>query len=116
MRNFDIKIKDNNIVVALLEGANKVETSARRRYQDAVDKDSSVAYYAMKLAEAEVIYTSLDYTWHRNHYNSLKSYAGTDPVSRAELAVDKAKLAASKAKDVAAAAAFEEAEQAWLNG
>ncbi len=116
MRNFDINIKDNKIVILLLEGANKSETTARRRYQDAVDKGSSVAYYAMKLAETEVIYTSLDYTWHRNHYNSLKSYAGTDPVSKAELAVDKAKQAATKAKYVAAVAAFEEADQAWMNG
>lgn len=114
MRNFDINVKDNKIVIVLLEGANKAETSARRRYQDAVDKDSSVAYYAMKLAETEVIYASLDYTWHRNHYNSLKSYADTDPVSRAELAVDKAKQAATKAKYVAKVAAFEEAEQTWL--
>lgn len=114
MRNFDINIKDNNIVIALLDGAMLVERAAVTRHEVAVNQDSSVSYYKMKLAESKVIYTSLDYTWHRNHYNSLKKYADNDPVSKATLALDKAKMAEVKAKYVVDALAFEAAEEEWL--
>ena len=114
MRNFDINIKDNNIVIALLDGAMLVERAAVTRHEVAVNQDSSVSYYKMKLAESKVIYTSLDYTWHRNQYNSVKRYAGTDPVSVAELAVDKAKMVAVKAKYVVDALAAKAAEEEWM--
>ena len=114
MRNFDINIKDNNIVIALLDGAMLVERAAVTRHEVAVNQDSSVSYYKMKLAESKAIYTSLDYTWHRNNYNSLKKYADNDPVSKATLALDKAKMAAVKAKYVVAALDFEAAEEEWL--
>ena len=114
MRDFDINIKDNNIVLALLDGAMLVERAAIKRHEAAVNQDSSVSYYKMKLAESKVIYTSLDYTWHRNQYNSVKRYACSDPVSKAELAVDKAKMVAVKAKYVVDALAFEAAVEEWM--
>ena len=114
MRNFDIDIKDNTIVMALLDGAGSVDRERLNRSLVAVEQESSVSYYKMRRAESKVIYTSLDYTWHRNHYNSLKKYADNDPVSKAELAVDKAKKAAAKAKYVVDVLAFKEAEEEWM--
>lgn len=114
MRDFDINIKDNNIVISLLDGAMLVERAAITRHEAAVNQDSSVSYYKMKLAESKALYTSLDYTWHRNHYNSVKKYACSDPVSKAELAVDKAKMVAVRAKYVVDDAAFKAAKQEWM--
>ena len=112
--NYNINIKDNNIVCHLLTGAGEVAAKAAKRLDRAKDENSSVAYYAMKFKEAEAIYASLDYLWHKNHHASLKSYGGDDPVSKAELAVRKAEVSREKAKLDLAVLEAEKAEKAWL--
>lgn len=111
---YDINIKDNNIVCHLLDGAGEVAVKAAKRLDRAKDEDSSVSYYAMKFKEAEAIYASLDYLWHKNRYASLKPYAGDDPVSKAELAVSKAEVSREKAKFDLAVLEAKAAEKVWL--
>lgn len=113
--NYNINIKDNNIVCHLLDGAGEVAVKAAKRLDRAKDENSSVAYYAMKFKEAEAIYASLDYLWHKNRHASLKTYAGDDPVSKAELLVSKAEVAKEKAKLDLAVLEAEKAEKAWLD-
>lgn len=111
---YNINIKDNNLVCHLLDGAGEVAVKAAKRLDKARDEDSSVAYYGMKFKEAEAIYASLDYLWHKNRYASLKAYAGDDPVSKAELAVSKAEVLREKAKFDLAVLEAEKAEKVWL--
>tara|TARA_R110000751_G_scaffold100602_1_gene194536 strand:+ start:645 stop:989 length:345 start_codon:yes stop_codon:yes gene_type:complete len=112
--DFNINVKNNNIVINLLEGARLNSRERYERLDKAKSEGKMVAYYSMKHAENEAIYASLDYTWHKNHYASLKSYAGGDAVSRAELAVDKAKTTAAKARYDHAIAVHTEAEKEWM--
>ena len=64
--------------------------------------------------QAEAMFKSLDYLYHKNHYADLKSYSGSDDVSKAELAVDKAKMFAAKAKFDYAYALYKEAHDEWM--
>ena len=112
--DFSINIKDNNLVVALLEGARLNSRASYERLEEAKSEGRMVKYYNMKHAVNEAIYANLDRIWHKNHYGLLKSYAGDDPVSKAELAVDKAKLSAAKAKWDHAYAVYKEAEAEWM--
>ena len=111
---YNINIKDNNIVCHLLDGAAEVAIKAAKRLDKAKEEDNNIAYYGMKFKEAEAIYASLDYLWHKNRYASLKPYAGDDPVSKAELAVSKAEVDREKAKFDLAVLGAEKAEKAWL--
>jgi len=112
--DFKMNIKDNNIIITLLEGAGLASRKAYERLDEAKSEGKMVPYYTMKHAEVEAVYASLDYNWHKNHYATLKSYAGSDDVSKAELAVDKAKTAATKARYDHAVVLYKEAEAEWL--
>ena len=114
MMNFNMNIKDNNVVMSLLEGARLYSKEVYKRLDNAKSEGRMVNYYNAKHTSAEAMFRSLDYLWHKNHYADLKSYSGSDDVSKAELAVDKAKMVAAKAKFDYASALYKEAHDEWL--
>ena len=114
MMNFNMNIKDNNVVMSLLEGAGLYSREVYKSLDNAKSEGRMVNYYNAKYTSAEAMYNSLDYLWHKNHYADLKSYSGSDDVSKAELAVDKAKTAAAKARYDHALAVYKEAYDEWM--
>ena len=114
MMNFNMNIKDNNVVMSLLEGAGLYSKEVYKSLDNAKSEGRMVNYYNAKFHGAEAMFKSLDYLWHKNHYADLKSFSGSDDISKAELAVDKAKMVAAKAKFDYAYALYEEAEDEWL--
>ena len=114
MMNFNMNIKDNNVVMSLLEGAGLYSREVYKSLDNAKSEGRMVNYYNAKYTSAEAMYNSLDYLWHKNHYADLKSYSGNDDVSKAELAVDKAKTAAAKARYDHALAVYKEAYDEWM--
>ena len=114
MMNFNMNIKDNNVVMSLLEGARLHSREAYKSLDKAKSEGRMVNYYNAKFHGAEALFKSLDYLWHKNHYAELKSFCGSDDVSKAELAVDKARMVAAKAKFDHALALYKEAHDEWL--
>tara|TARA_R110002124_G_scaffold82102_2_gene215702 strand:- start:67 stop:414 length:348 start_codon:yes stop_codon:yes gene_type:complete len=114
MMNFNMNIKDNNVVMSLLEGARLSSREVYKSLDNAKSEGRMVNYYNAKYTSASAMYNSLDYLWHKNHYASLKSYSSNDPISKAELAVDKAKTAAAKARYDHALAVYKEAYNEWM--
>ena len=114
MMNFNMNIKDNNVVMSLLEGACLYSREVYKSLDNAKSEGRMVNYYNAKYTSAEAMYKSLDYLWHKNHYAELKSFCGNDDVSKAELAVDKARMVAAKAKFDHAYALYKEAHDEWL--
>ena len=114
MMNFNMNIKDNNVVLSLLEGAGLYSKEVYKSLDNAKSEGRMVNYYNAKFHGAEAMFKSLDYLWHKNHYAALKSYSGSDDVSKAELAVDKARMVASKAKFDYASALYKEAYDEWM--
>ena len=114
MMNFNMSIKDNNVVMSLLEGAGLYSRECYKVLDKAKSDGRMVNYYNAKFHGAEAMFKSLDYLWHKNHYADLKPYAGDDPVNKAELAVDKAKMFAAKAKFDHAYALYKEAYDEWM--
>ena len=114
MMNFNMNIKDNNVVLSLLEGAGLYSKEVYKRLDNAKSEGRMVNYYNAKYTSAEAMFRSLDYLYHKNHYAALKSYSGSDDVSKAELAVDKAKTAAAKARYDHALAVYKEAYDEWM--
>jgi len=114
MMNFNMNIKDNNVVLSLLEGAGLYSKEVYKSLDNAKSEGRMVNYYNAKHTSAEAMFRSLDYLYHKNHYASMKSYSSNDPISKAELAVDKAKMAASKARYDHALAVYKEAYDEWM--
>ena len=114
MMNFNMNIKDNNVVMSLLEGARLYSRETYKSLDKAKSEGRMVNYYNAKFHGAEAMFKSLDYLWHKNHYASCKLYSGNDAVSKAELAVDKARMVAVKAKFDHALALYKEAHDEWL--
>ena len=114
MMNFNMSIKDNNVVMSLLEGAGLYSRECYKVLDKVKSDGRMVNYYNAKFHGAEAMFKSLDYLYHKNHYADLKSYSGSDDVSKAELAVDKAKMAAAKARYDHAYALYKEAYDEWM--
>ena len=114
MINFNMNIKDNNVVMSLLEGARLYSRETYKSLDKAKSEGRMVNYYNAKFHGSETLFKSLDYLWHKNHYADLKSYSGSDDVSKAELAVDKARTVAAKAKFDHALALYKEAYNEWM--
>jgi len=114
MMNFNMNIKDNNVVLSLLEGAGLYSKEVYKRLDNAKSEGRLVNYYNAKFHGAEAMFKSLDYLYHKNHYADLKSFCGHDAISKAELAVDKAKMAAAKARYDHALAVYKEAHDEWM--
>ena len=114
MMNFNMNIKDNNVVLSLLEGAGLYSKEVYKRLDNAKSEGRLVNYYNAKFHGAEAMFKSLDYLYHKNYYAELKSYSGHDAISKAELAVDKAKMAAAKARYDHAYALYKEAYDEWM--
>jgi hypothetical protein len=117
--NFDMKIKDISLVSTLLSGARLVVTQAREYHTQAVLDNQAkgrLLWRFKNLREAEVIVASLDLLWHKNFYASrAHSIDKKDPVSVAELGVDKAKVARARARRDEALKQLEVAEREWLD-
>jgi len=114
MMNFNMNIKDNSVVMSLLEGAGLYSREVYKTLDKAKSEGRMVNYYNAKYTGAEAMWKSLDHLWHKNRYAELKTYSNNDEVSKAELAVDKAKMAAAKARFDHALVVYTEAYNEWM--
>jgi len=115
--NYDVNVKDNEVVMILMDGAHALAKAEDQKAEEVRNAEESneetIRWTKYRYLKARAMYASLLYTFARNQTAEAKTYTPDTPVGRADLAVYAAKRDKAKAEYTLAALIAGEAEDAW---
>jgi len=115
--NYDVKTKDNDAVMLLMDGARALADKENRKFRETRDDESSSEetrnWHEYRYLKAKAMVASLNYTFAKNRAVDAKIYTPDTPVGRADLAVYAADRDKAKAEYTFAVLVAETAESAW---
>ena len=115
--NYDVNVKDNNVVMLLMDGARALVHDSGKEFREVRNAEGSseenINYHEYTHLKAKAMLKSLRYTYARNRAVEAKRYTEDTPVGRADLAVHAADTAKAKAEYAFAVVVAGEAMEAW---
>ena len=115
--NYDVNVKDNEVVMILMDGARALVHDSgkelREARNDGESSEETLNYHEYNHSKAKAMLASLRYTYARNLAVEAKTYKPDTPVGRADLAVYAADRDKAKAEYTFAALVAGEAMAAW---
>ena len=115
--NYDVNVKDNDVVIILMDGARALVHDSGKEFREARNdgesSEETLNYHEYNHSKAKAMLASLRYTYARNLAVDAKTYKPDTPVGRADLAVYAADRDKAKAEYTFAALVAGEAMAAW---
>lgn len=115
--DYSVNVKDNDVVMMLMDGAralaDKENESFREARNDEESSEELLNWHEHRYLKAKAMLASLRYTFARNRAVDAKTYTPDTPVGRADLAVYAAERDKAKAEYTLAALVAGEATNAW---
>lgn len=115
--DYNVNVKDNDVVMMLMDGARALADNENEKFREARENEGSseetLNWYEYRYLKAKAMVASLSYTFARNRAVEAKTYTPDTPVGRADLAVYAADRDKAKAEFTFAALVAGEAENAW---
>ncbi len=115
--NYDVNVKDNDVVMILMDGARALVHDSGKEFREARNdgesSEETLNYHEYTHLKAKAMLASLRYTFARNRTLDAKTYTPDTPVGRADLAVYAADRDKAKAEYTFAALVAGEAKEAW---
>lgn len=115
--DYNVNVKDNDVVMMLMDGARALADNENEKFREARENEGSseetLNWYEYRYLKAKAMVASLSYNYARNRAVDAKTYTPDTPVGRADIAVMKAEAATAKAEFTFAVLVVGEAENAW---
>lgn len=115
--DYNVNVKDNDVVMMLMDGARALVHASGKEFREARNAENiseeTLNYHEYTHLKAKAMLKSLSYTFTRNRAVEAKTYTPDTPVGRADLAVYAADTAKAKAEYAFAVLVANEAMAAW---